>query len=108
MRAISTRAASSISGDRRSSGPAIRISSSRASWPTSARGALPKIDQNPVEQIDMVGPQVRSPLQEQLGDPARGLGKAAGIALPEDLIEPGDERGSNRHEHYSTRRNDGL
>ena len=35
-----TRACSSITGDRRSSGPAIRISSSRARCPTSARGAL--------------------------------------------------------------------
>ena len=64
-------------------------------------GVRHEIDQNAVEQIDMVGPQVRSPLQEQLGDPASGLGKAPGIALLEDLIEPGDQRGSSRHEHYS-------
>jgi len=37
-------ATSSMTGDRRSKGPAIAISSSRASWPTSRRGALARID----------------------------------------------------------------
>ena len=43
-RAISIRAASSITGERRSSGPAIKISSSRARCPTSRRGALARSD----------------------------------------------------------------
>ena len=93
-------ACSSITGDRRSSGPAIDISSSRASCPTSPRGALARtrqplgqigargkfgvrneIDQNAVEQINMIGPETRGPQQEQFGDPARGFGQAFGVAL---------------------------
>ena len=96
MRAISTSACSSITGDRRSSGPAIRISSSRASCPTSAArrvgeqrqplgqigargdfGMRNEVDQNAVEQIDVIGPEIRGPLQEQFGDPARSLGAGA-------------------------------
>ena len=41
-------------------------------------GMRNEIDQNSVEQLDMIGPEVRRPLQEQLGDPARGLGAAFG------------------------------
>ena len=62
-----------------------------------------EIDQDPVEQIDVIGPEIRDALQEQLGDPARGLGQAFGIALPDDLIEPGNERGSNRHAPHPNR-----
>ena len=59
---------------------------SRASWPTSTRGALAsvrqpfgeigprgdfgvrnEVDQNAVEQIDVIGPQLRGLLHEQLG-----------------------------------------
>ena len=119
-RAISISAPSSMTGDRRSSGPAIEISSSRASCPTRARGALAmtrqpfgqigargnlgvrnEIDQDVVEQVDVIGPQIGRPLQEQLADPARGLGAALGIAMPDDFIEPGDQRGCNRHQTHS-------
>ncbi len=60
-------------------------------------GVRNEIDQNAIEQIDVIGPQTSSSLQEQLGDPARGLGAAFGIAMSDDLIEPGDQRGSDCH-----------
>ncbi len=53
-------------------------------------GVRNEIDQNCVEQIHMIGAEVRGSLQEQIGDPARGLGKTLGIALSDDVIEPGD------------------
>ena len=120
MRAISIRAWSSITGDRRSSGPAIDISSSRASCPTSLRGRIGEdrqplgqirargefgvrneIDQKAVEQIDVIGPKMRRPLQEQFADPPRGLGTAFGIAISDDLIEPGNQRGGDCHQTHS-------
>ena len=48
--------------------------------------------QNAVEQLDMIGPEIRRPLQEQFGDPPRGVGAALGIAISDDLIKPGDQR----------------
>src|SRR3954463_1607199 len=41
---------------------------------------------------------MRRPLQEQFSDPADSLGAALGIAIPDDLIEPRDQRCRNRHE----------
>ena len=70
-------------------------------------GMRDQIDQNSIEQVDMVGPQVRSPLQEQLGDPARDLGEAPGIAISDDLIEPGDSGIAAVMNHTQTRRIDG-
>ena len=115
-----------MTGDRRSSGPAIDISSSRASCPTSVArrvgeerqplgqigargdfGVRNEIDQDAVEQIDVIGPEIGGPLQEQFGDPACGLGAALGIAMPDDLIEPGDQRGGDCHRTHSNPRADG-
>jgi hypothetical protein len=48
-------------------------------------------DQNAVEQVDMIGTEICGPLQEQLGDAARGLGAAFGIAMSDDLVEPRDQ-----------------
>ena len=39
-------------------------------------GVRDEPDQNAVEQLDMIGPIVRRPLQVQFGDPPRGLGTA--------------------------------
>ena len=55
-------------------------------------GMRNKSDQNAVEQIDMIGLEVRGALQEQFGDPARGFGAALGIATSDDVVEPGDQR----------------
>ena len=43
--------------------------------------------QDAVEQIDMIGPEVRRALQEQFADPARGIGAALGVATPDDVVE---------------------
>ena len=64
-------------------------------------GVRNELGQDAVEQVDVIGPQVGRPLQEQLADPARGLGEAFGIAMPDDFIEPGDLGDSDRHEPYS-------
>ena len=115
-RAISSSACSSITGERRRSGPATRdlvlareLPDQRARRIGEQRQPLGKfgarggfgmrdeVDQESVEQIDMVGPQVRGALKEQLGDPACGLGAALGIAIPDDLIEPGDQRRGDCH-----------
>ena len=123
MRAISISACSSITGERRSSGPAIDISSSRASCPTSSRGALAsdrqplgqigaggdfgmrnEIDQDAVEQIDVIGPEIRRALQKQFGDPARGLGAAFGIAILTISSSPGISEVATVIKHTQTRR----
>ena len=54
-------------------------------------GVRKEIDQDAVEQINVIGSEIRSPLQEQFGDPAGCLGAAFGIAVPDDLIESGDQ-----------------
>ena len=58
-------------------------------------GVWNEIDQNAIKQSDVIGPEILGPLQEQFGDPAGRLGAAFGIAVPDDLIEPGDQRGSD-------------
>ena len=60
-------------------------------------GMRDEVDQDSVEEIDMVGPQMRGVLQEQFGDAARRLGAALGIAVSDDLIEPGDQRRGDCH-----------
>ena len=62
-------------------------------------GVRNKVDQSTVEQIDVIGPQSSSRLQVQLGDPARRLGAAIGIAVFDDFIEPGDQRGCGCHQN---------
>src|ERR1700722_11903198 len=52
-------------------------------------GVRDEIDEDAIEQIDVIGSEVSGPLQEQPGDPAGHLGEAFGIALSDDLIEPG-------------------
>src|SRR5580704_5423616 len=56
-----------------------------------------EVDEEAVEQLDVVGPHFGGVLQEQVGDAARGLGAALGIAIPDDLIEPGDQQRGDGH-----------
>jgi hypothetical protein len=68
-----------------------------------ARGKLGmgnEIDQNAVEQIDVIGSVFRGACEEQFGDSPCGFAQAFGIAISDDLIEPGDQRGSNGHRTY--------
>jgi hypothetical protein len=58
-----------------------------------------EVDQGTVEQIDVIGPQSGSLLEVQLGDPPRRLGAAIGIAVLDDFIEPGDQRGCDCHQN---------
>ena len=62
-------------------------------------GMRNEIDQQPVEQIDVIGFEPCGILEEQLGDPLRGLGKAVRIAMPDDLIEPRNQRRGGCHQH---------
>src|SRR6266702_5992769 len=48
-----------------------------------------------VEQLDVAGLQSRGVLKKQLGDAAGRLGAALGVAMLDDLVEPGDERGGD-------------
>jgi hypothetical protein len=66
-------------------------------------GVRNEVDQNTVEQIDVIGPQSSRRLQVQIGDPARCLGAAIGIAVFDDLIKPGDQRGCALHQMYPNR-----
>ncbi len=56
-----------------------------------------QINQNAVKQIDVLGPEIRGTMQEQFADPARGLGAAVGIAVSDDFIKPGNQRGGDCH-----------
>jgi len=47
-----------------------------------------EIDQNAVKQVDVIGPKICRPPQEQLGDPAGCLGTAFGIARFDEFVEP--------------------
>jgi hypothetical protein len=47
------------------------------------------------------GPQIGGALQEKLGDPARCLGAALGIAMSNDLIKLGDQRCCDCHLTHS-------
>ena len=67
-------------------------------------GMWNEIDEDAVKQIDVIGPEMRRPLQVQFGDPAGRLGPAFGIAMPDDLFELGDQRPGDCHEHTQTRR----
>jgi len=69
-------------------------------------GVRNEIDQQAVDQIDVIGfePEPRSVLEEQLRDRPRGLSAALGIAMPDDLIEPGDQRRGGCHQHTQNRR----
>jgi len=62
-------------------------------------GVRNEVDQGTVEQIDVIGPQSGNLLELQLGDPARRLGAAIGIAVFDDFIEPGDQRGCDCHQN---------
>lgn len=67
--------------------------------PRGKLGMPNEIDQQPVEQIDVIGPEPGCILEEQFGDPARGLGAALGVAFADDLIEPWDQRRGGGHQH---------
>src|SRR6202163_1826981 len=62
-------------------------------------GVRYETDQNAVKQIDVIGPEIRGPHQEQFSDPAGGLGAAFGITVSDDLIEPRDQRCRDCHEN---------
>ena len=62
-------------------------------------GVRNEVDQGAVKQIDVIGPQSSNRLEVQLGDPARRLGAAIGIAVFDDFIEPGDQRGCDCHQN---------
>src|ERR1700681_3241140 len=62
-------------------------------------GVRYETDQNAVKQIEVIGPEIRGPHQEQFSDPAGGLGAALGIAVSDDLIEPRDQRCRDCHEN---------
>ncbi len=64
-------------------------------------GVRNETDQNAIKQIDVIGPEIRGPPQEQFGDAAGGLGEAFGVAMPDDLIKPGDQRCRDCHETHS-------
>ena len=52
-------------------------------------GMRDEAGQDTVEQIDMIGAETGRTLQEQLADPARGIGAAFGIAASDDFVKPG-------------------
>ena len=60
-----------------------------------------EIDQNAVKQVDVIGPKICRPQQEQLGDPAGCLGTAFGIAMFDEFIKPGDQRRGKCHQTHS-------
>src|SRR5258706_1275379 len=60
-------------------------------------GGRNEVDQGTVKQIDVNGPQSSGLLEVQLGYPARRLGAAFRIAVLDDFIEPGDQRGCDGH-----------
>ena len=64
-------------------------------------GVRNEAGQDAVEQLDMIGPVVRRPLQVQFGDPPRGLGTTLGIAISDDLIKPGDQRCRDGHPKHT-------
>ena len=64
-------------------------------------GVRNETGQDAVEQLDVVGPEFRRPLQEQLRDPPRGVGAAFGIAMSDDLIKPGDQRCGDVHRKHT-------
>ena len=65
------------------------------------RGMRNEAGQHAVKQLDMLGPEFRRTLQEQFGYPPRGVRTAFGIAMPDDLIKPGDQRGRYRHQEHT-------
>ena len=67
-------------------------------------GVWNEIDQQTVDQIDVIGFEPRGVLEEQLRDRPRGLSAALGIAMPDDFIEPGDQRRGGCHQHTQNRR----
>ena len=66
-------------------------------------GMRDQAGQHAVEQIDVIGAEIRSALQEQLADPARGIGAAFGIVASDDFVESGDQRCRWRHEAFPNR-----
>jgi hypothetical protein len=66
-------------------------------------GVRNEIDQQAVEQIDVIGPELGCILEEQLGDPACDFGAALGIAMPDELIEPWNQRRGGCHQHTQDR-----
>src|ERR1700738_5057979 len=52
-------------------------------------GVRYETDQNAVKQIDVIGPEIRGPHQEQFSDPAGGLGAAFGIPCLTTSSSPG-------------------
>ena len=67
-------------------------------------GMRDQAGQHAVEQIDVIGAESRSALQEQLADTARGIGAAFGIVASNDFVESRDQRGRWRHEAFQTGR----
>jgi len=47
-----------------------------------------QIDQETVEQVDMIGPEMRGPCRYSSAIRPRGLGAAFGVAISNDLVEP--------------------
>ena len=47
-----------------------------------------EIDQNAVKQVDVIGPEICRPEQEQFGDPAGCLRTTLGIAMFDEFIKP--------------------
>jgi hypothetical protein len=50
----------------------------------------------------VIGAKIGRALQEQLADPARGIGAAFGIAASNDFVESWNQRGRWRHEVFQT------
>ena len=65
-------------------------------------GMWNEVDEDAVKQIDVIGPEMRRPLQVQFGDPAGRLGPTFGIAVFDDFLEPWNQRRCDSHPIYST------
>ena len=57
-------------------------------------GMRDQTGQDAVEQIDMIGAEARRTLQEQLADPARGIGAALRVATTDNVVKFRDQRWS--------------
>jgi hypothetical protein len=64
-------------------------------------GVRNEIDQNAVKQVDVIGPEISRPEQEQFGDPAGCLGTTLGIAMFDEFIKPRDQRRGKCHQTHS-------
>ena len=60
-------------------------------------GVRHKADQHAVKEVDMLGAEIRSPLQKQIRDPPRRVGTAFRIVTSDDLFKSGDQRCRSGH-----------